>query len=55
MESSIAVFLLRQLACELLPTSVSAPSNVASVTVGVEAKKGGVARVLPGRGHCIPF
>ena len=39
MESSIAVFLLRQLACELLPTRVSAFLKFASVTAGVKAKR----------------
>ena len=59
MESSIAVFLLRQLACELLPTHAGVFSKFAAVATcvkgKVKVKKGRVARVLRGRGHCIPF
>ena len=55
MESSIAVFLLRQLACELLPTHAGIFSKFAAVATCVKVKKGRVARVLRGRGHCIPF
>ena len=39
MESSIAVFLLRQLACELLPTSVGTVSKFAFVTACVKTKR----------------
>ena len=39
MESSIAVFLLRQLACELLPTSAGKLSKFAFVAAGVKVKR----------------